>query len=156
MVSNVCCCCLVTESCLILCDPVDCSPPNFNPVLYLGVCVWFQSSTSSCVCVCVCVCGFIVVLHPGVCVCVRFQCSGCVCVWDFNPVLRVCVCVCVCEWDFNPVLHPGVCVCVLVNQALLWDVFCSITLYTNNISQIYLKFSSSHIKKGNMKQMKFI
>ena len=25
-----CCCCLVTQSCLTLCDPMDCSPPGFS------------------------------------------------------------------------------------------------------------------------------
>lgn len=79
-------------------------------------------------------------------------------VLDFGVYVRFWVqWVGVCVWDFSPMLHLWcVCVCVLVNQALLWDVFCSITLYTSNISQIYFKFSNSHIKKGNMKQMKFI
>ena len=30
-----CCCCLVTKSCLILCDPMDCSMPGFSVLYYL-------------------------------------------------------------------------------------------------------------------------
>ena len=27
---SMCCCCLVAQSCLTLCDPMDCSPPGFS------------------------------------------------------------------------------------------------------------------------------
>ena len=33
-----CCCCSVAKSCLILCDPMDCSTPGSSGPRYLGVC----------------------------------------------------------------------------------------------------------------------
>ena len=33
--NQICCCCSVTELCLILCDPIDCSTPGFPVLQYL-------------------------------------------------------------------------------------------------------------------------
>jgi len=59
---RLCVCVLVTQSCLTLCDPIDCSPPGspVRGILQARVLEWVAISLSIqlpvCMCVCVCLC----------------------------------------------------------------------------------------------------
>ena len=79
--------CLVTQSCLTLCSPVDCSPPGFSVhgILQARILEWFAMPSSR---------GS---SQPRDQTWVSHIAGGFFTIWDtVKPFMCVCVCVCVC------------------------------------------------------------